>query len=167
MIPRHLLGTFAVVAACGTALAAPISGRVVQVIDGDTIIVRFAGGAEHRVRIAGADAPERGQTHSAQAKRRAESLMLGRSVAVDPIRGARDGSTIARVRVNGRDAAERLVGEGSAWHAPDRRQTPSERRRHEEAQREAQERRAGLWEGERPEEPRLLRERREGRRAQP
>jgi micrococcal nuclease len=43
-------------AAAGGVL--PDSGRVIRVADGDTITVRFADGAERRVRLIGVDAPE-------------------------------------------------------------------------------------------------------------
>lgn len=157
MTRRHLIAALAF-ATLGIAHAAPIAGRVVQVIDGDTIVVRSAGGTEHRVRIAGAEAQERGQAYSAQAKRRAESELLGRGVTV-----GRDG----QVERNGKDVAETLIRDGAAWHDKDASQTPSTAAKREKAQREAQERRAGLWAKGRPEEPRLLRERREGRSAHP
>jgi len=43
------------------AQAEVLSGRVVSVIDGDTIIVLDAGKRQHKVRLSAADAPERGQ----------------------------------------------------------------------------------------------------------
>jgi endonuclease YncB( thermonuclease family) len=162
----NLVTALALLTTLGTVLGAPLSGRVVRVIDGDTVIVRSDDRTERRIRISGADAPERGQAHRAQSKRRAESLLLGRGVTVEPQRNdarERDGAISARVRVNGRDAAEPLIRDGAAWHERKSKQTPSERADYSRAQREAQERSRGLWTKDHPTEPRLLRERRHGR----
>ncbi len=164
MTPRNVLAAFAIAATCDIALAAPITGQVVQVVNGDTIIVRSPGGVTHRVRVAGIDAPQAGQAYSAQAKRRVESLTLGRSVTVDPVGKDRDGAIAGKVRVNGRDLGLPLVSEGAVWHdsAREKAQTPSERASYAKAQREAQAHRSGLWAKDRPTDPKLLRERRHG-----
>ena len=43
------------------AQAETLSGRVVRVTDGDTIVVLDASKVQHKIRLTGIDAPERGQ----------------------------------------------------------------------------------------------------------
>ena len=43
--------------------AGVLTGRVVRVTDGDTIVVLGPGNAQHKVRLQGIDAPERGQAY--------------------------------------------------------------------------------------------------------
>jgi micrococcal nuclease len=66
-------------------------GRVVQVIDGDTIDVGLGNGRE-RVRVLGIDSPERGACLSRQATAETSRLALGRRVVLesDPSQPERD-----------------------------------------------------------------------------
>ncbi len=40
-----------------------LNGRVVKIVDGDTITVLDASNTQHRIRLQGIDAPERGQAY--------------------------------------------------------------------------------------------------------
>ena len=51
----------------------PMTGTVIRVIDGDTIIV-MVDGIEMRIRLWGIDAPERDQRDGAAAQRKLESI---------------------------------------------------------------------------------------------
>src|SRR5690606_31570553 len=66
--------------ACDAPLPAE-TGRVVDVADGDTFVVRMAG-EDRRVRLFGVDAPESDQAYGAEARRIARDLLLGRDVVV-------------------------------------------------------------------------------------
>lgn len=57
----------------------PVRGAVVGVVDGDTIVVRFAGNRE-RVRVLGIDTPEAGTCLAANATAETRRLALGRRV---------------------------------------------------------------------------------------
>jgi endonuclease YncB( thermonuclease family) len=73
--------------------------RVTRVIDGDTF---ETASRKHPVRLAGVDAPEKGEPGYAQAKRALEQLVAGQTVEVDT--QARDayGRSVARVKAGGR-----------------------------------------------------------------
>ncbi|MDQ3764969.1 MAG: lamin tail domain-containing protein [Actinomycetota bacterium] len=75
-----------------TASAAPVdtTGKVIRVVDGDTVIARIDG-KTHRIRITGLNAMEltdyrpghrKGECHARQATRRLETLVLGKSVRI-------------------------------------------------------------------------------------
>ena len=99
-----------------TAHAEEFSVRVLGVADGDTITV-LAGVEPRRVRLAGIDAPEKGQPFGQRAKQAVSRLVFGRTVRV-VVRGQdRYGRTLGEVRLPGRASLnERLVEEGWAWH---------------------------------------------------
>lgn len=86
--------------------------RVSEVIDGDT--VRLANG--ETVRIAGIDAPERGECHFETATRRMEQLVLGKAVRLGRSDEDRDqyGRLLRYVDVGKVDAGLRLIRSGLA-----------------------------------------------------
>src|SRR5262245_19167470 len=63
-------------------LAATLKGFVTGVSKGDTITVRDARKQQHKIRLAGVDAPERGQPYGEQALQRTRALLLNRPVNV-------------------------------------------------------------------------------------
>lgn len=96
--------------------AEEFSGRVVGVADGDTITV-LAGTEPRRVRLAGIDAPEKGQPFGQRARQATSQLAFGRTVRV-VVRGQdRYGRTLGDVILpDGTSLNERLVEDGWAWH---------------------------------------------------
>jgi endonuclease YncB( thermonuclease family) len=62
-------------------LAADYSGRVVGVIDGDTLEVLTGHHAE-RIRLSGIDCPEKGQAFGKRAKQAASELVFGKKVTI-------------------------------------------------------------------------------------
>jgi endonuclease YncB( thermonuclease family) len=62
---------------------ADITGRVVAVIDGDTIKILDADNTEYKVRLGGIDAPERGQPYSSASRKHLASLVAGKEVFVE------------------------------------------------------------------------------------
>jgi len=93
---------------------ADFCGRVVKVHDGDTVTV-LAGGAERRVRLAGIDAPERGQPYGSASRRALALLVGGRGVEVIESGTDSYGRTLGRVRVAGTDVNAAQVRDGYAW----------------------------------------------------
>lgn len=68
--------------ACSVAHAAEITGWVVSMADGDTTILD-SGHEQHRVRLAGIDAPEKQQRFGNAAKRNLSEMVAGRTVRVE------------------------------------------------------------------------------------
>jgi endonuclease YncB( thermonuclease family) len=67
----------------GAAYGDTLRGRVVAIADGDTITVLDAGKTQHRIRLAGIDAPERGQAFGQASKRRLSELVFDREVSIE------------------------------------------------------------------------------------
>jgi endonuclease YncB( thermonuclease family) len=64
------------------AIASEFMGKVVRVIDGDSIAVMHGGKAE-QVRLNGVDCPEKGQAYGKRVKQVTSALAFGQNVTVD------------------------------------------------------------------------------------
>lgn len=94
---------------------ATVPVTVTRVVDGDTVWADRQGG-QVQVRLHGIDAPEGPQRFGAEAAAFASSLLLGRQAIMTPKDVDRHNRVVARLAVDGRDAAELIVGAGLAWH---------------------------------------------------
>lgn len=108
---RPLILLFAL---CSPSLA--LDGKVVSVIDGDTIDVLDDSKKQHRIRFDGIDAPERGQPFSNRSKSTLSDLVFGKTVRVDTEGTDKYDRTIGRVYVDGRDVGLAMLEAGMAWH---------------------------------------------------
>lgn len=96
-------------------LAETIAGRVISVLDGDTLEV-LVNREPKRVRLAGIDAPEKGQAFGQRARQAASGLAFGQTVRVVAQGQDRYGRTVAEVLLpDGSSLNKRLVGAGWAW----------------------------------------------------
>ncbi|RMF86537.1 MAG: nuclease [Nitrospinota bacterium] len=95
--------------------ATTFTGKVVGVIDGDTIEVLREGKAV-RVRLAGIDAPERRQPYGRRAKQYTSALVFGQVVTVQVQSIGKYGRIIGNVLLSdGRNLSQELVRAGYAW----------------------------------------------------
>jgi len=126
---------------------APDAPVVERVADGDSFHARLPGGRPVAIRVAGIDAPERGQPWADASRDHLAGLLAGPGLIIEPIKTDPFGRVVARVRAGGADLGLQQVQAGLAWHfvryAAD--QTPEERSAYARAEREARARRAGLW----------------------
>ena len=65
------------------SFARTIEGKVVKVADGDTITVLDSSKEQHRVRLAGIDAPEKGQPFGNASRKKLGELVAGKEVRVE------------------------------------------------------------------------------------
>lgn len=93
-----------------------LAGRVVGLADGDTITVLDTSLVQHKVRVAGIDAPEKGQPYGNRSKGSLSSLVMGKSVQVQWHKKDRYGRVVGQVSVGGVDAGLEQVRSGMAWH---------------------------------------------------
>jgi endonuclease YncB( thermonuclease family) len=127
--------------------AAEMTGRVVGVIDGDTIDVLMPGFQVVRVRLAGIDAPERGQAFGTAAKAALSELVVARQVVVQWKKRDRYERLVGKVTVSGADANLAMLSRGMAWHYVrfEAEQERADRAAYAQAEREARVQRRGLW----------------------
>ncbi|EAP5829089.1 thermonuclease family protein [Salmonella enterica] len=97
------------------AVQATLTGRVVRVIDGDTVVVLTAPATEVRIRLAGIDAPEKGQPYGQRARQFLASRVAGRVVEISGDSRDRYGRTLGTIWTDGRDINAELVCSGIAW----------------------------------------------------
>ncbi|ECQ4629173.1 thermonuclease family protein [Salmonella enterica] len=97
------------------AVQATLTGRVVRVIDGDTVVVLTAPATEVRIRLAGIDAPEKGQPYGQRARQFLASRVAGRVVEISGDSRDRYGRTPGTIWTDGRDINAELVCSGIAW----------------------------------------------------
>jgi endonuclease YncB( thermonuclease family) len=127
--------------------AETLTGRVVRVTDGDTIVVLDADKVQHKIRLQGIDAPERRQAFGTKSKEHLSDLVAGKTVAVDYSKYDRYQRVLGKVIVNGEDVNLEQVEAGMAWHYKKYQgeQSPSDRVKYSDAEREARMRKIGLW----------------------
>ena len=124
-----------------------LKGKVISVADGDTITVLDDTRTEHKIRLAGIDAPEKGQAFGQVSKQSMVKLVAGQTVAVDWSKSDKYGRKVGKVLLNGQDINLEQIHRGLAWHYKQyqREQSPADRQTYaatEDAARAAQ---VGLW----------------------
>ena len=137
-----LLWAFSVV-----AHADLINGRVVSVSDGDTITVLDNTNTQHKIRLAGIDAPEKSQAFGASSKKSLSDLVFSKQVTVEWNKHDRYGRTVGKVIVNDVDANLEQIKRGMAWFyiKYQSEQPAQDRNDYAGAQDSAKQGRLGLW----------------------
>jgi endonuclease YncB( thermonuclease family) len=140
-----------------------LTGKVVRVIDGDTIHV-VRNDHLYKIRLGGIDAPESGQPYGDASKQYLAKLVADKSVKIEILKRDRYDRLIGKVWVQPQDCtscAETLdtnhaqILAGMAWwyeyYAKD--QSPEDRGRYQSAEEEARGRGWGLWQDAHPVPP--------------
>jgi endonuclease YncB( thermonuclease family) len=127
--------------------AVELRGKVVGVSDGDTVTVLDAERHQHKVRLAGIDAPEKAQAFGQASKTSLSDQIFGREVLVTWDKRDRYGRIIGKISVDYRDVCLGQVRRGMAWHYKQyaRDQSPDDRGAYAEAEFAARAARVGLW----------------------
>lgn len=130
------------------AHAETLTGRTVGVSDGDTTTVLDITNTQHKIRLAGIDAPEKSQPFGQRSKESLSALVFGRTVTVETDKVDRYRRKVGKVRTpEGMDANLEQVRRGLAWHYKDYQQEQSEadRATYAAAENIARAQRQGLW----------------------
>ena len=127
--------------------ATTIEGRVVGVADGDTITVLNASDTQHKIRLAGIDAPEKHQPFGQRSKESLSDLVFGRAVMVETDERDKYGRNVGKVLVDGNDANLEKVKRGLACHYKqyEKEQPANDRVEYAVAEGAARASRLGLW----------------------
>lgn len=129
-----------------------LSGKVVAVVDGNTIEVLTGGNETYKIAFAGIDSPELTQEYGDKAKKFLEKL-AGEKEVVFELKGKdRWGNYLALVLLEGEDLRIELLKEGLAWTSEKNPQPELESYRAA-----AQEKGKGLWKQDNPVPPWIYR----------
>jgi endonuclease YncB( thermonuclease family) len=148
------------------AHADTLTGTVVAVADGDTITVLDANHEQHKIRLAGIDAPEKSQPFGQNSKQSMSTLIFGKEVDVQWHKHDRYQRIIGKVMVadtNCRTShgpktldaglAQITVGLARWYQKYAKEQSPEDAGRYEFAEHEAKAKHAGLWSDSHPVPP--------------
>jgi len=98
-----------------TALCDSFSGKIVSVLDGDTIVLMTPEKEKVKVRLYGIDTPKGDQHHAQKAKRFTFSLVYDKVVEVIPYDTDMEGRTVGIVLVDNMNANEEVIRSGHGW----------------------------------------------------
>jgi endonuclease YncB( thermonuclease family) len=130
-----------------TTLADTLTGTVSKVVDGDTIHLLTTNQTRHKIRLAGIDAPERGQAFGTKSKEHLATLVAGERVEVQWAKHDRYKRIIGKITRAGEDVNLEMVRAGLAWwyRKYAHEQSLDDQRVYAAAEDEARHGRVGLW----------------------
>ena len=142
-------------ALCTAASGAELVGRVVSVHDGDTATVLDAGHTQHKIRLAGIDAPELHQAFGRVSQRHLSNAIQGKTVVVHWTKHDKYGRIVGTILLDDHDVNLDQMRAGLAWHYKryEREQLPAERVTYANAETEAHATHLGLWQDANPVPP--------------
>jgi endonuclease YncB( thermonuclease family) len=141
---RLIVAGLFVVAAVPAFAAKPhyvLTGRVVKIADGDTLTVLDGSNVQHRIRLAGIDAPEKGQPFGTKARENLAGKVFKQEVRVEVIDVDRYHREVGRIFLGERFVNMEMVQDGFAWRYS-QYDKPGEL---SAAETEARDHRRGLW----------------------
>jgi len=156
--PVKLTLAFAVALACLAVAADTLRGRVVRVADGDTITVLGASNVQHKVCLDKIDAPEKKQAFGEKSKQHLSEMVFGKDVKVEWQKKDRYGRILGEVYVCSTNANLQMVKDGMAWHYKLYDKTEV----YAAAEKDARDKRIGLWSDPNPIEPHEFRKSKRG-----
>ena len=96
-------------------VSADINGRIVRVLDGDTVEILGEGNQLKRVRLAGIDAPEKNQPFGQRSRQELSSMVTQRIVTVTGEDEDRYGRLLGTVWLGAKDVNAEQIRKGLAW----------------------------------------------------
>jgi endonuclease YncB( thermonuclease family) len=118
-----------------------LTGEVVKIADGDTLTILDGSKTQHKIRLAGIDAPEKGQAFGTKAKENLAEKAFRQNVRVEVIDVDRYHREVGRIFLGDRFINMEMVRDGFAW----RYVTYDKPGEFTAAENDAPEHRRGLW----------------------
>jgi endonuclease YncB( thermonuclease family) len=151
--PRFALAIIIAALALPVAKAAKphyaLAGKVIGIADGDTLTILNSSNVQHKIRLAGIDAPEKKQAFGTKAREALAAKVFGQTVRVDVIDVDRYRREVRRIYLGDRFINLEMVRDGFAWRYP-QYDKPGE---FTASEAEAREHRRGLWDDPHPQPP--------------
>ena len=131
----------------GTVTAETLHGRVVGVMDGDTVKVLDASNTQWKIRLVGIDAPEKKQAFGNKSKEHLSDLIFNKQVTIEYSKTDRYGRTLGKILVDGVDANLEQVKAGLAWHYKQyaKEQSQEDQSLYSSTEDQARSAKRGLW----------------------
>ena len=142
---------------CSTlAYADELTGKVINVADGDTLTILTDDKRQHRVRIAGIDAPEKAQPFGNRSRQNLHAMAHSQDARADCPKTDRYGRKVCKVWVQPSDCPAcgltldvgyAQISAGLAWwyRAYAKEQSAEDRGRYESEENDSRLRKRGLW----------------------
>lgn len=145
--------------ASATAPTCNLEGKVIRIVDGDSITVLDSDNEKHKIRLAGIDTPERKQPYGKVARQFLAKLIFKKQVCIGWYKRDKYDRLVSVVRINEEDINLKLVKAGLAWHYKQyqNEQSESDRELYTDAQSKAEDSGIGLWRDKKPVPPWLWR----------
>lgn len=130
------------------------SAKVHTVSDGDTVRVTDTNGAEHKIRLAFIDAPEKKQKAGLESLEALKALILDKQINVEVTDVDRYQREVGRLTLGNDDINFQQILKGNAWHykSLDKRKDGGYQQ-YENAEQQAREQKLGLWQYKNPQAP--------------
>jgi endonuclease YncB( thermonuclease family) len=107
--------TVLIAALVGFPAQAALTGEVVTITSGDTLIILKPNNKQQVIRLAEIDAPEQGQPYFEEAKQALANKVLKKTISLERTAWDTKGRAVAKVALNGDYINAWLVAEGHAW----------------------------------------------------
>lgn len=135
--------------------AADLQGKVVSIADGDTLTILDASNTQHKIRLAGIDAPEKSQPFGARSKQSLSHCAYGKQVSIQGDKVDRYQRRIGKVIVGGQDCNLGQIKLGMAWHYKKymSEQSVADQSVYSQAETVARDGHIGLWSEPNPDAP--------------
>ena len=132
---------------CSFVQAGTLTGNVVRITDGDTLVVLDANKVQYKIRLMGIDAPEKKQAYGKKSKDNLSHLVAGKFVVVEYDKLDRYKRIIGKILLSGQDVNLEQVASGMAWHYKKYQgeQSQADQMKYSEAEIDASNTKRGLW----------------------
>ena len=94
------------------------AGKVVEVVDGKTVVIELTGGGKMTASLQYIEVPEAGQPLNGVVRDHLSALVLGKVVEFRAQNIATDVTFACKVLLNGVDISQQMLRDGAAWHMP-------------------------------------------------
>jgi len=129
--------------------SATMQGRVVKIVDGDTVHLLLADNKIEKIRLAGIDTPEirPSQPFAKAAKRYLADMVGAKDVVIEWSKRDRYQRIVGKIIKGDVDICLELVRAGLAWHYKkyQNEQAPADRNLYSKAEEVAKDNKIGLW----------------------
>ena len=131
-------------------------GKIIKIHDGDTMHIIDSDGRKHKIRMAYIDAPEINQAYGTQSRDNLIDAALNKKAKVRVFESDRYQREVAQVSVGTIDLNLMQIRDGAAWHYESyakKQQSKTAYTDYSAAQKQAKEKRKGLWKKDNPQAP--------------